>query len=116
MKISRSFSSSTTFKLHIKRHSIKLHVIFFSKTIVFPKTTIFIKFVVLLTIVNDNPSLTIVNKDHSLTIVNIIVNKIYSFKNGRFSKVIFLKKSYKKTVTNRFLKNDHFLKRSLFFF
>ena len=41
----------------------------------FPKTTVFIKFVVLLMVVNKNPSLTIVNDDLSLTIVNIIVNK-----------------------------------------
>ena len=59
-KISRSFSSPTTVKLHVRRHSIKLHVIFFSsKTIVFPKPTVFIKSVVLLMIVNDNPSSTI---------------------------------------------------------
>ena len=65
--------------MYVKRHSIKLHVIFFSKT------TVLIKFVVSLTIDNDNPSLTIVkddlsltivNDDPSLTIVNIIVNKI----------------------------------------
>ena len=50
------------------------------------KTIVFIKFVVLLTIVNDepsltivndDPSLTIVNDDPSLTIVNIIVNKFF---------------------------------------
>ena len=34
------------------------------------KTTVFKKLVVLLTIVNDNPSLTIVNDDPSLTIFN----------------------------------------------
>ena len=65
--------------------------------------TVLIKFVVSLTIVNDNPSLTIVNDDlsltivngapsltivnddPSLTIVNIIVDK-KNFKNDRFLK------------------------------
>ena len=68
----------------------------------FPKTTVLIKFIVLLTIVNDNlsltivnddpllkiinddPLLTIVNDDPLLTIVNIIVNK-KNFKNDRKS-------------------------------
>ena len=71
MKISRSFNSPTTVKLRVKRHLIKLHVIFF------PKTTVLIKFVV-----------SIVNDDSSLTIDNIILNKIvfqklYFFKNDR---------------------------------
>ena len=34
-KISRSFSSPTTFYLYIRQHSVKLHVIFFQKKIVF---------------------------------------------------------------------------------
>ena len=45
----------------------------------------FIKLVVSLMIVNDNPSLTIVNDDLSLTIVKIIVDK-QNFKNDRFFK------------------------------
>ena len=47
----------------------------------FPKTTVFIKFVVLLTIINDNPL---------FTIVNIIVNKIF------VRSIVFKKQSYKK--------------------
>ena len=60
----------------------------------FFKMVVFIKLVVSLTIVNDDPSLTIVNDDPSLTIindepslriVNIIVNKFF-FKNDRLFK------------------------------
>ena len=74
-KISRRLSPRT-FYLHVKRHSIKLHVIFFSKM------TVFIKFVASLTIVNDKPS---------LTIDNIFINDNFFFKNDRF----FNKQSYK---------------------
>ena len=103
-----SFNSPTTVKLYLRRHLIKLHVIFFSKNDCFDK------FVVSLTIVNDNPSLTIVNDDPSLTIVNITVNKnfFHRFQNDRF----FQKQSYKKTVANRFNKSDRFQIRSLFVF
>ena len=52
--------------------------------IVFPKTTVFIKFVVSLTFVNNNPSLTIVYDDPSLTIANIIFNNFF-FKNNHAS-------------------------------
>ena len=101
------------------------------------KTIVFIIFVISLTIVNDNPLLTIVNNnpslmivnekllltivnkdltltilndDPSLTIVNIIVNKKIS------KTIVFLKKIVKKTVANRFNKNNCFQKRSLFVF
>ena len=47
----------------------------------FLKMVFFIKLVVSLTIVKDNPSLTIFNNDPLLTIVNIFVN---FFKNERF--------------------------------
>ena len=83
---------------------------FFVKTIVFPKTIVFKKFIVLLTFVNDNPLLTIGNDDPSLTIVNIIVNKNY------FQKRSFLKNNRIKNGHKSFLKNDRFLKRSLFVF
>ena len=53
----------------------------------------FIKLVVSLTIVKDNPSLTIFNNDPSLTIVNIIVN---FFKNERFLSERLKKQSDKK--------------------
>ena len=55
-----------------------LHISFFSKLIVFPKTILFIKFVVSLTIFNNNSSLMIVNDDPSLTIVTITVNNFFS--------------------------------------
>ena len=61
-----------------------------------PKTTVFIKFVVSLTIVNYNPSLTIVNDDPSLSIVNIIVNRNF-FQNR--SQIVLMK-----TIVIRFLK------------
>jgi len=57
-------------------------------------------FVVLLTIVNDNPSLTVVNDDPSLTIVKIIVNKICFSKKNRFFK------------SDRYLKKQSCRKRS----
>ena len=77
---------------------------FFSKTIVLPKATVFINFVVSLKIVNDNTSLKIVNDYPLLTIVNINVNNFF-FKSDRFLK-------------NR-IKNGHrsfFIKRSLLVF
>ena len=85
-KISRSFNSPTTVKLHVRRHSIKLHVFYF------PKTTVMIKFVVLLTVVNKNPS---------LTIVNIIVNKKIS-KTTVFQKRSFFKNNRKKNGRKSF--------------
>ena len=66
---------------------------FFFKNEHSPKTTVFIKFVVSLTIVNDNPSLTIINDDPRLMIVkdklllminNIISNTYLFFKNDSF--------------------------------
>ena len=45
-KISRNFGFPKTFYLYIRQHSIKLHVIFFFKT------TVFMKLVVSLTIIN----------------------------------------------------------------
>ena len=66
---------------------------FFSKAIVFPKTSDFITlFVFLLMIVNDNLLLAIINDNPSLMIVNIIVNIF--FQNNRFFK------------SNSFLKNN----------
>ena len=82
-------------------------------------TTVFIKFVVSLMILNDHPSLTIVNDEPSLTIFNIIVNKFYFskaivirflkvqnewvvFKNDLFPKT---KRSFLKTIENE-TKND----------
>ena len=73
-----------------------LHAIFFQKTIVFPKTTVFMEFVVSLTIVNDEPS---------LTILNIIVNNFFLSKTIVFSKAIVFKK-------NNHIKNS----RKSFFF
>ena len=52
------------------------------------KTIVFVKLVVSLMIVNDDPSLTMVNDKPSLTIVNIIVNNIYFQKRKFFSKAI----------------------------
>ena len=100
-KIARSFNSSTTVKIHVRRHSIKLQVIFF------PKTTILIKFVVSLTIVNDNPSLTIVNNDPSLTIVNIIVNN-FDFQKRLFLKAIVFLNNRIRNGRKSFFKNDSF--------
>jgi len=54
------------------------------------------KFVVSLTIVNDNPSLKTVNDDPSLTIINIIVNKIFFSKTIVFLKAIGLKSRFLK--------------------
>ena len=52
-----------------------------------------------LTIVNDDPSLTIVNDDPSLTIVNIIVNKILFQKRSFSQKRSFFKKqSFSKMI------------------
>ena len=56
------------------------------------------KFVGLLTIVNDNPSLKTVNDDPSLTIINIIVNKIFFSKTIVFLKAIGLKKPFSKSL------------------
>jgi len=56
-KISRSFRSPTTFYLHVRQHSLMFHVFFFSKTIILKKMTVFMKFVVSVTVINDNPSL-----------------------------------------------------------
>jgi len=79
-----------------------LHVIFL---------TVFIKFVVSITIVNDNPSVTIVTDDPSLTIVNIIVNIVFSkafvFKKQLYKKrsqIVFKKRLFSKTIAKRFLK------------
>ena len=78
----------------------------------FSKTTVFIKFVVSFTIVNDNPSLTIVNDDPSLTIVNddpslTIVNIFINI--NFFSKTIVFQK-------DRFFKKQSYKKRSLIVF
>jgi len=59
------------------------------------KTIVYVKLVVSLMIVNDDPSLTIVNDKPSLTIVNIIVNNIF------FSK------------TKVFFKSDRFFKKTI---
>ena len=91
--------------------------------------TVVIKFVVsltmvnnnpLLTIDNDNPLLTIINNDPLLTIVSndpllIIVNDDPSLTivDIIFRKDHLKKKSYK-NCHKLFLKNDSFLKRSLF--
>ena len=56
--------------------------------------TVFIKFVVLLTIINDNPL---------FTIVNIIVNKIF------VHSIDFKKQSYKKRSQIVFKKNNRYL-------
>ena len=74
------------------------------KTIVFSKTTVFIKF-----FVNDNPSLTIVNDDPLLTIVNIIVN--FFFKNDRLKKQSFFKNQSHKKRSQIVLEKRSFLKR-----
>ena len=104
-KISRSLNFPTTVKLHVRRHSIKLHVI------IFPKMTVFIKFVVSFTIVNNNPSLTIFNyypsltiisDDPSLTIDNVIVNEIFFQKqsNKIRSQLVLIKRLFYKTFNN----------------
>jgi len=74
------FKLPHNFQLHVRRHSIKLHAIFFSKTIVFQKTAVVIKFVVLLVIVNDDLSLTIV----SIIFNNFLLINNHVFKNDRF--------------------------------
>ena len=70
---------------------------FTSKKIVFPKTTVFIKFF-----------------DPSLTMVNIIVNNFFT--RSFFQKQSFLKINRIKNGRKSFLKNDRFHKRSLFVF
>jgi len=85
--------------------------------IFFPKTTVFKKFVVSLTIVNDNPLLTIVNNDPLLTIVNddpllTIVNDDPSLTivnddpSLMIVNIVFNKFSFSKTIV--FFKSDRF--------
>ena len=73
-KISRSFSSPTTFYLHIRQHWIKLHVIFFQTWSFFKNDSLY-KVRPLLTIVNNNPSLSGANNDPLFTIVKIFINE-----------------------------------------
>jgi len=70
---------------------------FFSKTIVFKKTTVFIKLVVSLTIINNNHFLRIVNNDPFLRIVYIFIIDNFFSKTIVFLKsTVFLKQFNKK--------------------
>ena len=67
------------------------------------------------TIINDNPLLTIVNDDRSLTIVNDD-SSLHNFQYFFFKRDRFLKKNNRINNGHKSLKNDRFLKRSLFVF
>ena len=71
-------------------------------------TTVFIKFVVSLMILNDHASLTIVNDDPSLTIFNIIVNKFYFSKAIVIFRIIVKKRSQIVIIKTIVFKDDRY--------